>query len=79
MFEKILIAYYTMSISCLLEDINPIFKIFKICLHRSSGFPGPVFSNIFKILELQDFRFPNIKFLKMDILESFRDILWAQD
>ena len=50
-----LFPYYQMSISCFLEDIDPIFKISKNLLDGSSEIVGLVFSNIFKNINFQHF------------------------
>ena len=44
-----------MPISCFLEDIDPIFKLFKSILDGSSVLFGPVFSEMSKQHEFQDF------------------------
>ena len=36
-FQMSMIPYYPNSISCFLEDIDPIFKMFKNCLDGSPG------------------------------------------
>ena len=48
--------------SCLLKDIDVIFKIFSISLNDSSGFVGARLSKINKIFEIQ-----NVEILRHDI------------
>ena len=76
-----MIPYYQNYISCFLEDIDPISKIFKNLLDGSSGFCG---SRLFQHLQFpvckisnvrfRNFRFPNIIFFKND-LGCFLDYL----
>ena len=64
---RILIQYYQISISCFLEDIDLIFKIFKKLLDESSEFVGlRLFQTCQKQHDVQIVRFPNIIFFEND-------------
>ena len=58
---------YQISISPFLEGIDLISKMFKILLDGSAIFSAPVFSEIFKILDLQNFGIYKIKFVEMSL------------
>ena len=53
-FKVSTISCYQISISCFLEDIDLIFKIFKISLDGSAGFSG---SRLFQNWQNMGFRF----------------------
>ena len=61
LFLGFLVYWFVGFKDCVLEDIDPISKIFKICLHESSGFIGAHLSQI-SFFEIQDSIFTKLRF-----------------
>ena len=60
-----MIPYYQDSISCFLEDIDPIFRIFKKNKMDLKDVSALIFSNIFKTADFQYFEISQNKVFRM--------------
>ena len=64
-FQKTLVLYYHMSMSCFLEDTGPISKVFKNLLDGSSGFPGARLFRFVRKSRNQNLKCSHIIFFEM--------------